>query len=237
MLIPTFITFQKEVFNKLSDKEKSVLFFWSLLDPSSWEETEETDHLPNPLRGRRRVLNILKNKSLTFKKSIKKYKDFDKKFIWNEFLTNYLLTAQLQKEIKKEKLKGLLYKNLRQTTFPDLKLRKELEIIPIEIKGMIACSNLKDRLKDEVIENIKKNKKGDEKYKTFLLILLFPLCLKENYFRINQLVEGYYVYEELVNLHTKIKCNVLCQCISEKYNDKYSLSYLSKRIRKVIYGI
>jgi hypothetical protein len=184
------------------------------------------------------VLNVLKTKSPEFKKIIKRDKKFDKKFFWSELLTNYLLTAQLQKDIQERKLQGLLYKNLKKMTFPDLMLKRGSQNIPIEIKGLVACSSLKDRINDEVIENIKQNNKGNGgKYKHFLLLLLFPLCLREDYSRINQLTEGYYVYEDLIKFHTKINCNVLCQCVSEKYNEQFCINNLSERILKVIYRI
>jgi len=237
MLVPAYSTFKKEVFDKLSEKERNVLFFWSLFEPSSWEEGEAPDFTPNFLRGRKRVLRILKRKSSAYRKYIKKDKKFDKKFIWNELLTNYLLTAQLEDDIKKNKLRGILYKNLRKIIFPDLLLKKGLEKIPIEIKGLVACSSLKERVKDEVIKNIEKNnRQKGKKFNKFLLLFLFPLCLKDNHFRINQLVEGYYVYEDLINYKTRIKNNVLCQCISEKYEQQFSMNCLSKRILKVIYN-
>ncbi|MDD5014238.1 MAG: hypothetical protein PHW73_03925 [Atribacterota bacterium] len=238
MAIPSFSIFKKEVFSKLSNKEKNVLFFWSLFDPSSWEEGKEPEFAPSFKRGTRRVLKILKEKSPKFRRVIKRDKKFDRRFLWTEFLTNYLLTAQLQEDIEEKKLQGLLYKNLRKTIFPDLMLKKGSEKIPIEIKGLVACSSLKNRVKDEVIENIKKNNKGNgKKYKHFFLLFLFPLCLSDDYFRINQLVEGYYVYEDFVNFHAKISCNVLCQCVSEKYDEQYCINRLSERLLKGIYGI
>lgn len=231
--IPTFTQFKKEVFNKLSDKEKNALFYWSSFDPSTWEEIP--DYVPNFRRGAKRVLSILKRKSNICKKLIKKNEKFCENFVWSEFLLNYLVGAQIEKEMRKNRFRGKISsKDLKQGEFPDIIIRETVfERIPLEIKRTASGAHLTKRIENEVIRGIKKhNKKTAKKYSTFFLILLFPLCKRDNPTRINQLIEGYYVYEEIIKLKAKVRCKTLCQCVNEKYTEEYRIDKLGERVFK-----
>lgn len=231
--IPSFTIFNNEIFSKLTPKEKNILFYWSLFDPSTWEgvSTEETPRfMPNLLRGKKRVLSIIKRKSSFFKKQLKNKENSDKFyeiFAYGEFLTNYLLASMLE-EIKKKRIDGRVDKfSLTKPVFPDIIfITNKNNKIAIEIKGMPAgTSNLKQRINNEIIKKFK-NKKN--KYSYLLLLLLFPVCLNEKPFRINSLIKGYYVYEDIIK--NKIKCNVLCECVCENNLENYSLKNLTNKV-------
>lgn len=233
--IPTFNQFKKEVFNKLTDKEKNILFYWSSFDLSTWEEIEPPDYVPNFQRGKRRVLSLLKRKSKICRKLIKENENFCKDFVWSEFLLNYLVAAQIRKEMKKNKFKGKIYnEDFKRRDFPDIVIKGTPSgRIPLEIKRTVSGANLTERIEKEVIQGIKKhnkNQKTTKKYRNFFLILIFPLCKIENPIRINQLIEGYYVYEEIIKLKAKVRCRTLCQCVSEKYAKEYGIDKLGERI-------
>lgn len=239
--IPTFTQFKKEVFNKLTDKEKNTLFYWSSFDLSTWEEIEIPRCMPNFERGKRRVLSILKRKSKTCRKLIKENGNFCKDFVWSEFLSNYLVAAQI-KEMKKNKFRGKIYsKDLEKREFPDITIKGTgIGRIPLEIKRAVSGTNLTERVEKEVIEGIKeynRNKKALRKYRNFILILIFPLCKREDTSRINQLIKGYYLFEEIIRLKAKVRCKTLCQCVSEKYAEEYGLDKLGERIFEQFKGL
>ncbi len=227
MRVPPYNKFKEEIFDKISDNEKSILFYWSLFDPSSWEEGTTPKFIPESKRGKRRVFKILKERSRLYKKIIEEDENFDKKFIWSELLTNYLLTAEIEKKSNEVGIKNKIKKPTKNTIFPDLMILKPHKI-PIEIKGLVSCSELKNRINDEVIKNINKNK--EEKYNFFLLLLVFPFCLQEDFVRIKKIIGGYYVYEDIIKNKTKITCKVLCQCVSENYKKEYSIHRLTERV-------
>jgi len=231
--IPTYKIFLKEIFFKLENKEKNELFYWSLLDYSSWEDGNTPFFMPNFNRGKKRVLAILKKKSKNFKKRIEKNPDkFYKLFIEKEFLANYLLGAELENKLKEDYQKKweVDTKNIesKSTIFPDIIMRSYRGLrINIEIKGKISASNLADRIEEYVLERIIDKKRG---YTRFLLLLIFPVCPKENARRVNQLIEGYYIYEKL--LKGKFgRRRVICNCLEEKnYKGDFSFSKLVEKI-------
>lgn len=237
--IPTYKIFKEEILNKLSDQEKNTLFYWGAFDPSSWEAglvKNMLHSLPSPSRGQNRVLSMIRKKSKHFKEVISNDSKFCGRFVWGEFLMNYLVTAEVEKIMERSKLSGRISKGLlRKPIFPDLIFKNKEFILPIEIKNIISCSSIKDRIYDEVIGGIKKYKK-EIAFDNFLVILLFPFLKKESsiYRRINSIIKGYYVYEDIIGYKTKVKCNVLCHCIAERYHKKYSIEKLAERISKRI---
>lgn len=236
---PNFDQFKEEIFDRINEKERNDLFYWSCFDESTWEEVNPPEFLPNFKEGEKRVLSIFK-KSKSFKELIKKDQNFCKKFIWSEVLLNYLIASQIENEMKRNEFKGEISKeDIKKFIFPDIIVKVQFQKkIPIEIKRTISAANLVGRVKEEVIEGIKKynknQKETEKRFENFLLLLIFPVLRKENSVRINQLVEGYYIYEELIRKETAINCKVLCHCVTEKWNEQlsknFSLEKLGKRI-------
>ena len=117
--------------------------------------------------------------------------------------------------------------NLQSFTFPDIKFSRESVIANIEVKGILGTSNLIKRIDLEVIPKVK-NKDCDN----FLLLILFPCCPNEDPIRVKQLIEGYYVYEKILNNGHK-KRKVLCQCFtseSQLHDDYFTVENLTERI-------
>lgn len=234
MAYPSFSVFKKELYDKLDDAQKNRLFYYSLFDPSSWEESELTgnalpDYLPSIPVRKRSILGILK-KSATIKRDFiaTNGDEFFTKFANGETLSNYLLAAAILDHLKGKGIVGYQPIDLEKQTFPDVHLRKKpRKNVYIEIKGLVGTSNLRDRIKDEVQANLKN---GGRKFKNFCLVLIFP-CAKNEARRINQLVEGYYVYEWIIKRSTKNNRRVLCCCIRRQNStDGFSVSKLVERI-------
>ena len=220
--IPEYKVFKKEVFDNITSAEKNLLFYWSLTDISSWEEVPPS-YYPNSDAGHRKVIQILE-KSPCIKKIIEEDREyFMKRFVMGEFLTNFLLAAEL--ELILENAWKLDLVNLRRAVFPDVVFNNNGKVVSIEIKGMISASNLKQRINDELPYL------SDGVCDNFLLLLLFLVCPNDNPDRVNQLIEGYYVYEALVSEKDKRR-QVFCQCFTEDKDTegKYSLEKLASRI-------
>ncbi len=234
MVYPSFSVFKRELYEKLDDAEKNRLFYWSLFDPSSWEESETTsialpDYLPSIPVRKRSILGILKKSPVIKRDFIDTNGDeFFTKFANGETLSNYILAAALIDHLRSRGITGYQAINLEKQTFPDVHLRKKpRKNVFIEIKGLVGTSNLRDRIKDEVQANLKN---GGRKFKHFCLVLIFP-CAKNEARRINQLIEGYYVYEWIIKRSTKNNRRVLCCCIRRQNStDGFSLSKLVERI-------
>ena len=181
-------------------------------------------------RRKQSILGILK-KSPRIKKTFidtGKREEFFAKFANGEILTNYLLAAALSEHLRNKGISGYQPVDIEKQTFPDVHMRKGgRKNVYLEIKGIIGASNLRDRVNDEVWVNLKK---GRRKYKDFCLILIFP-CDKQEARRINQLIEGFYIYEWLIKRSTKNNRRVLCCCIRRQNgSDGFSLSKLVERI-------
>ena len=226
----SYNTFKKEVFNKIREKQKNKLFYWSLFDHSTWEEIDQPHCLPKFSVGKREVFSILQI-SPSIKKLVKLDKDgFYKDFVESETLTNYLLSAQIEQKMKKGLKGNIDIPNLEKRVFPDIIIKEtRLGRINIEIKRLVSAKNLFDRVKIEVIAKIRQYKRW---YNRFLLIILFPSCQGDNPDRVNELIAGYYVYEELMS-QKNTKRNVLCACINSTGN-KHTLNKLVERILNYI---
>lgn len=211
----------------LSKEEVNLLFYWSLIDSSGWEEVPI--YFPDVNKGHELAIQIL-NKIPKFEEIIKKDKDtIIKKFIETEFLTNFLLANELEQELESDW--ALDVRSLQKTTPPDIIFNKGDSLnFGLEIKGLLSSTNLMGRVKREVKPLLKENS-----YENFLLLILFPICPKENPTRINQLIEGYYMYEEFIGDGKKNR-KVLCQCFTDderSREENYSLNNLAKRIANI----
>lgn len=225
-----YSTFKKEIFNKVREREKNKLFYWSLFDPSTWEEIDQPHHLPNLNSGKREVLSILKI-SPTINSLIKKNKDsLYEYFVESERMTNYLLSAQIEQKMKK-RLKGkVVISDFTKRVFPDIMIKEtRLGRINVEIKGLVTAKNLLNRVENEVIINIDRYKRW---YNNLLLVILFPSCREDSPDRVHELVSGYYVYERLL-FRKDTKRNVLCACI-HNIGNKHTLNKIVEKILNYI---
>lgn len=241
---PTYKVFKDELFENISSDEKNTLFYWSLIDSSGWEEVP--DYFPDVTKGNKKVVKILE-KSPTIKQLVKNDGDNLKKFIQSEFLSNYLLGAELELKLGNSWVldTGSLQK-FKKPEFPDLTFRKNKLKVNLEIKGALSASDLKDRVMDEVVRPYLRS----DNYDHFLLLLLFPICPKEMPARVSQLIKGYYVYEEIIRKESGLlyflqtvfpnrnfvkdkKRQVYCQCFVENKKEReelYTLEHLAERI-------
>lgn len=231
----TYKTFKREVFNKLGERKRNTLFYWSLFDPSSWEESSQPKHFPNFTKGQSSVVNILKcSKAVKKHTKTKTDKDnFKRQFIYSELLTNYLLAAEIELKLKTSRLKGSAdVNNLEKTAFPDIIIKKtRIGRVSIEIKGKIGAKRLTDRIKDEVVPKVINNKRD---FNNFLLLILFPVCKQESGMRVEELVGGYYVFEDLLTKSgQKLNRKVLSKAIQTQGN-KYTLSSIACRVANFI---
>jgi hypothetical protein len=225
MTIPTHSIFENEVYGQLAPDEKNLLFYWSLIDNSSWEEVPPP-YFPDATKGHEKVIQILK-RSPQIKNIIAKDADyFLKRFIQGEFLANYLLACELESKLNNSWVLDVA--NLQKTDPPDVVFKKSEAIVSLEIKGMLSAANLKERIVTEVKPYL-----GNKNYDNFLLLLLFPVCPRENPSRVNQLIEGYYIYEEIIK-DDKKRRQVFCQCFTEskRRGNGFTLDNLAERIVK-----
>lgn len=216
--------FKIECFDKLSPKERNKLFYWSLMDTSSWEEYPP-DYYPDDKEGFKSVVATLR-KSKKIYKIIKKDKKFIREFVDQEFLTNYILAAAIENKSKGQWKPDI--SNLEKAVFPDVKLQnKPRNPVEIEVKGMLSTLNLKERIENEILPILK-----NDGHKYFLLLLLFPLCPTDKPERISHLIGGYYIYEKIMQ-QSGTKRQVFCQCISlDNTNNEYILDKLVTRIEE-----
>jgi len=103
--------------------------------------------------------------------------------------------------------------------------------IHVEIKCLLSCSDLEKRIRNEIIDKVKKTNE-----KT-LVVMIFPEWKGDNLVRINQLIEGYYILEDYINKEIgKNNISLLCKLIGQKYNsdNKFSInSFVNSLIDKI----
>jgi len=211
--------FKRKVFDMLNENELNELFYYSLFDLSSEEEVP--NHL-KPERIEEKVISLLKSRCKEFyDRYVKRDKDlFLREFVFSDILLKHLLAIKLKK-------KGIKFGK----GFPDISISNDSKTA-IEVKRLISSSNLRERMKNEVVENLRLDSHGFDK---FLLVLLFPILQQENPARINQLVEGYYYLEDYLKVVCKIEdCKVLCQVVAKANQSPFNLEELVGRILKLI---
>ncbi len=214
---------KEEVFEKISSKEIEDLFFSSLFDPSSWEETTKTRFSDDHSKCQRKALEILSQNKILKSEIEKNTTKVCNDLIESERLTNYILAFQLEK--KSEQL-TIDKTKLSKREFPDMSLSKDKNDLSIEIKRLISANDLEVRIRDEVVGALKRDK---DNHKDILLLLLFPVFSGEDAERIFQLIKGYYVYETIICRETKSNCKVLCRCFKPN-DDTHCLETLGSKI-------
>ncbi len=214
----------KNLFKDLSQDEKDFLFYWSLIDASTWEEVPI--YFPDLSNGHKEMLPIFK-KDAEIKATIEADEaTFLNNFCSGESLANFILAGELELKLGDSWI--LDESNLNQTIWPDIIFKNKDGLkADLEIKRLVSAANLFNRINEEVRPNL-----GGDNCNNFLLLLLFPIFPKEHPQRINQLIEGYHVYEKILESNGK-KRQVLCQCFTA--NDKervenLTLNNLAERI-------
>lgn len=219
--------FKTELFRNLTPEEKNILLYWTLFVTSSEEELINAYKI-NITEGRKKVETLLR-KSKTLKERIKKDRDFVMKFVDNEFLTNYLIAAEIESQLQEKWKVDVL--SLQQQRFPDIVLTRIAEgNVSVELKRIISTGNLVAEFTDKVLPYIKDESKNKNKHlishPKFLLILLFPILPIDVPQRVNQLIEGFYIYEKELGGNQKNR-KLICHCITEGVEDeKYTLTHL-----------
>lgn len=233
MNILSYERLKEDIFEKISPKEKEDLFFSSLFDPSSWEEIHKVHFSKDFAKYQNTALKTLR-KNQGIKKEIRKNKEvFCRDFIQSERLSNYLLAYQIEKSSNQEIQADATKLSKMERDFPDISLQNGENIAFIEVKRLITADDLEERVKNEVIGAINKDK---DKFQKIILLLLFPVLPREKAHRIYQLVKGYYVYQTIICKETDINCKVLCNCFKPD-DEIHNLEELGKRIVKNLYEI
>jgi hypothetical protein len=237
------------VLKNLTPESKHILFYYSLFDPSGWEEDFiKAIETKNFLKERKReILKIIKtaDKTTEFRKKYivgKPYSDGTQKVNFlidrnSDRLCKFLIASELEKNGIRLSRKGLLPK---KTIYPDLIVEKVIENrswekkafeISVEIKFLISCSNLSDRIENEIVPEIKEDEANN-----ILLVLLFPSWGKEDPKRINKLIQGFYFLEKYLSKETNKKVKVICQYIDKSYSkdSEHSFNYFIKRLVDII---
>jgi len=220
-----YSAFVNDIFKFLQKDERNELFYCSLFDPSSWEEIVERQRmfLNFQKNTERRIIRLLKGKIPSFKKymgsKIKK-EYFLESFVYTGDLCVFMLAAALR-----EKTVEIPFKTISGQGFPDFIICAHgIPKAGVEVKRLIGCSNLKERIDDEVISS-----SGWGGIDKLLLLLIFPAVGEDDPFRIHQLTGGYYVFEDYIKskIQGEKTISVLCRCIpSRPQNSKYSFESL-----------
>jgi hypothetical protein len=148
------------------------------------------------------------------KKKIENLEEFMKRNVYADILCRLII----KKELEKRRANAYLLENI------DLKVSE----ITIEIKRIISGSNFLEYIEDTVEKYINKNEK-------IIVLLIFPQFENENYERISQLIEIYYIVEEYLKLKLQSKnIRVLFQYITKKATKNYSLFKLIERLTEAI---
>jgi len=215
--------FVQSIYTPLPPNERHELFYYSLFDPSSWEDLEG-----RILRLRdfqqwvgEGVIELIKRRNqIFFRKYIEpkgrknreeRKEHFLASLVHSEDLCNFMIASALR-----EKRIDIPFKTIGKRSFPDLTINvRGVPKASIEIKRLVGCSNLKERIDDEVITALKRGKIN----KLFLL-LVFPVLRGDNPYRIHQIIGGYYVFEEYIQSKTRkqMRIKVLCKCIEGEYH-------------------
>jgi len=220
--------FVSDIFNRLSPSQKHELFYFSLFDPSSWEEgvrypilkefKEELDE---------RVVDLAKRVNPKFYRKITKSGVRKTKFLITFIYTGDLCCFMLAAALNEKKIVA----RTRKFGFPDLvvMVRGE-EKAGVEIKRLISCASLKGRIDDEIVKPLNDGVwEKDNK-----LLFLFPQLGDEDPSRIQQIIKGYYFLEDYINERTGVETRLLCKYVEKKHHEssQYSFDGLIDKLSK-----
>jgi len=220
--------FVSGIFNKLSPDQKHELFYFSLFDPSSWEEWErypELKEFQKELDGK--VVNLVKGVNPKFykkhaKSEVRKTK-FLRTFVYTGDVCCFMLAAALNEK--------KIVTRIERSGFPDLVVAiKGEEKAGVEIKRLISCANLKEHIDDEIVKPLK----GGVWKKDNKLLFLFPQLGEEEPSRIQQIIKGFYILEDYISGKAGVGTRLLCRYVEKKYHEgsQYSFDGLIDNLSK-----
>jgi hypothetical protein len=215
-----FLPFEafKKSYNKLKDEEKHEVFYYSLFDISDIAQYEETEIKNERKRIEKEIMeNVPKVfKSGKFKKESRE--DFIRRNVYTDRLCKYIIAVELEK-------KGIRLRIPKSSEKFDLLLNNG---IVIEIKRIVGGTAFGDYIIKDIEEKYKNNENR------LLLILIFPQFGGENFERVSRLIEIYYITEKYLSERLKGKTKVVCQYITKKQTEEYSLWRLIERLEENI---
>ena len=220
---PKFVNyhdFKKEIFDTFKNDNKVLhtFFYYSLFDPSGWEERIKfLDFKKLQKEIKENVLVRIRKQNTKFYKTyiarFGKTKDereekFIKRFVYSDRLCRFLMASWL-KDNKFRVILGYLSKKEKP---PDIviKRKRDGKAIVIETKRFVSCSNLKERIEAEII-----GKKF--KHDNILVIFFFPEIEGDNRERVYSLIKGYYIYEDYLKSKMKKNVKMYIFYVSKKY--------------------
>ena len=216
--------YTRHVYNKLSPRKKHELFYYSLFDPSGWEELSMPPLKTIQEELPKKVVNLIRRatKHQSVRSKIKRKENFLRNFVYAGKLCHFTLAAAL---------KGKRVNARPSQRFPDLVI-KGREEIGLEVKRLVSCTNLKERIDDEVVKPLKDGK-WRQKIK---LLLLFPQLEKENPDRIQRIIDGFYLIKEYVKHKFDVEIGILCVCVEKEYHEdsQYSFDKIIDKLSKWI---
>jgi len=178
-------------FSILTQEEINSLFYFSLFDPSGWEEDDLTFHF-NEEELRKEIKDFLKK----YKFNESGDRNIDRYILSNFYngkIINQLICLHLKKLGLKAKTESKSTENI------DLLIIKNGKPIYIELKRLLSTSNLEEQL-NNYIQKIKK--KSLNKNKHFFIILI-PILEDDNYLRYQKILWG---YRHLIEYKFKNEC-------------------------------
>lgn len=209
--------FVSDIFDKLSPGQKHELFYFSLFDPSSWEEWGGLERYPK-LKGEldKRVVDLVTRVNPKFfkkhaKSDVRRTK-FLRTFVYTGDLCRFMLVAALNE-------KKIL---TRIRKFPDLVVVvKGEEIAGVEIKRLLSCANLEEHIYDEIVKPLK----GGVWKKDNRLLFLFPQLGEENPDRIQQIIKGFYLLEDYISEKARVETKLLCKYVEKAHHEGSQYSF------------
>jgi hypothetical protein len=212
MELLSFEEFEKYYDKIKNDEDKHELFYCSLFDITSIDERQVGRRMKEFREIEKDVIEEIRFvfNPLFKKKKIENFEEFMKKNVYADRLCRLIIKKELEK-------KGV-----------NTHLLENMDLKASEIKRIISGSNFLEYIEDIVEKYINKNEK-------IIVLLIFPQFEKENYERISQLIEIYYIVEEYLKLKIQNdNIRVLCQYITKKHTKNYSLFKLIERLTEVI---
>jgi len=225
--------FVSDIFNRLSLIQKHKLFYFSLFDPSSWEELERYPELGKLQKEiDEEVVKLMKETNFKFYRKHLKSKEartnFLRSFVYNGDLCSFMIAAALNEKKIATRVKPV------KSEFPDLViLVKGEEEEGVEIKRLLSCANLKERVDHEIVKPLQ-----DRKWKKSIkLLFLFPQVGTENPHRIQQIIEGFYALEDYIRERAHTETKLQCRYVEREYQEDspYSFGELIDNLSKWIF--
>ena len=222
--------FVSDIFNKLSPSQKHEIFYYSLFDPSSWEEWEREDRERYPKFQEevdKKVVDMVKGVTPRFyrkhAKSERRRMKFLRTFVYGGDLCCFLLAAALNEK--------KITTRISKSGFPDLVVAtKGEEKVGVEVKRLLSCANIREHICDEIVEPLK----GGVWKKNIKLLFLFPQFGKENPSRIQQIIKGFYVLEDYMSEKAGVETKLLSKYVEKEHHEdsRYSFSGLIDDLSK-----